>query len=209
MRIQKYLRPHVAYTNRIRPSTRIRFVSGHLKGLVNRAWKISRGKRLVLILWRQRIKKSTDTSVHTYPDTERVQKFPLWRAYTEISGYTKRIRRTRVDARCIRMKKFADTKISGYVWTEPKKHHESGPPKNCLLMHCDKSKYGHTRHCEDCKEVCLRQRTTRRAFWRIWVGVCAWLSGRCAAHTSPPPPKLQNVPPPLPYNGLTIKQQIF
>ena len=36
-RIQNYLRPHVAYTNRIRPSTRIRFVSGHLKGLVNRA----------------------------------------------------------------------------------------------------------------------------------------------------------------------------
>ena len=89
-----------------------------------------------------------------------------------------------------------------------KKHHESGPPKNCLLMHCDKSKYGHTRHCEDCKEVCLCQRTTRRAFWRIWVGVCAWLSGRCASHPSPPP-KLQNVPPPLPYNGLTIKQQIF
>ena len=46
MRIQKYLRPHVAYTNRIRPSTRIRFVSGHLKGLVNRAC----AKRLVLIL---------------------------------------------------------------------------------------------------------------------------------------------------------------
>ena len=36
-------------------------------------------------------------------------------AYTEISGYTERIRRTRVDARCIRIKKFADTKISGYV----------------------------------------------------------------------------------------------
>ena len=60
-----------------------------------------------------------DTSVHTYPDTQRIQKFPLWRAYTEISGYTKRIRRTRVDARCIRIKKFADTKISGYVWTGP------------------------------------------------------------------------------------------
>ena len=103
--IQKYLRPHVAYTNRIRPSTRIRFVSGHLKGLVNRAWKISRGKRLVLILWRQRIQKSTDTRVHTYPDTQRIQKFPLWKAYTEISGYTERIRRTRVDARCIRIKK--------------------------------------------------------------------------------------------------------
>ena len=108
MRIQKYLRPHVAYTNRIRPSTRIRFVSGHLKGLVNRACAL-----------RQRIQKYTDTSVHTYPDTQRIQKFPLWRAYTEISGYTERIRRTRVDARCIRTKKFADTKISGYVWTGP------------------------------------------------------------------------------------------
>ena len=116
MRIQKYLRPHVAYTNRIRPSTRIRFVSGHLKGLVNRAWAL----RLVLRLWRQRIQKYRDTSVHTSPDTQRIQKFPLWRAYTEISGYTERIRRTRVDARCIRIKKFADTKISGYVWTGPK-----------------------------------------------------------------------------------------
>ena len=115
MRIQKYLRPHVAYTNRIRPSTRIRFVSGHLKGLVNRACAL----RLVLILWRQRIQKYTDTSVHTYPDTQRIQKFPLRRAYTEISGYTERIRRTRVDARCIRIKKLADTKISGYVWTGP------------------------------------------------------------------------------------------
>ena len=38
-------------------------------------------------------------------------------AYTEISGYTERIRRTRVNARCIRIKKFVDTKISGYVWT--------------------------------------------------------------------------------------------
>ena len=69
-------------------------------------WKISRGKRLVLILGRQRIKKYTDTSVHTYPVTQRVQKFPLWRAYKEISGYTERIRRTRVDARCIRIKKI-------------------------------------------------------------------------------------------------------
>ena len=58
-------------------------------------------------------------SVHTYPDTQRIQKFPLWRAYTEISGYTKHIWWTREDARCIRIKKFADTKISGYVWTGP------------------------------------------------------------------------------------------
>ena len=81
----------------------------------------SRGKRLVLILWRQRIQKYTDTSVHTYPDTQRIQKFPLWRAYTEISGYTERMRRTREDARCIRIKKFADAKISEYVWTGPKR----------------------------------------------------------------------------------------
>ena len=36
----------------------------------------SRGKRLDLILWRQRIQKYTDTSVHTYPDTQRIQKSP-------------------------------------------------------------------------------------------------------------------------------------
>ena len=36
----------------------------------------SRGKRLVLILWRQRIQKYTDTSVHKYPDTQRIQKSP-------------------------------------------------------------------------------------------------------------------------------------
>ena len=64
----------------------------------------------VLIQWRQRIQNYTDTSVHTYPDTQRIQKFPLWRAYTEISGYTERIRRTRVDARCIRIKKFCGYK---------------------------------------------------------------------------------------------------
>ena len=72
--------------------------------------QISRGKRLVLILWRQRIQKYTDTSVHTYLDTHRIQKFPLWRAYTEISGYNERIRRTHVDARCIRIKKICGYK---------------------------------------------------------------------------------------------------
>ena len=143
MRIQKYLRPHLAYTNRIRPSTRIRFVSGHLKGLVNRACchfgKSRVEKDLVLILWRQRIQKYADTSVHTYPDTQRIQKFPLWRAYTEISGCTERIRRTRVDARCIRIKKFANTKISGYVWTGPNR----GPSvrKTYTNMHMHNSQF--------------------------------------------------------------------
>jgi len=108
MRIQKYLRPHVAYTNRIRPSTRIR-TSQRISQQSMRITKKAEPARLVLILRRQRIQKYTDTSVHTYPDTQRIQKFPLWRAYTEISGYTERIRRTRVDARCIHIKK-----IGGY-----------------------------------------------------------------------------------------------
>ena len=34
--------------------------------------------------------------------------------------------------------------------------------------------YGHTKHCEDC----LCQQTTQRAFWKIFVGVCVWLSRR-------------------------------
>ena len=67
---------------------------------------------------------SAYTKIYGYerPDVSgytRIQKFPLWGSYTEISGYTERIRRTRVDARCIRIKKSADTKISGYVWTGP------------------------------------------------------------------------------------------
>ena len=27
--------------------------------------------------------------------------------------------------------------------------------------------YGHTGHCQDCKEVCLCERTTQRTFWEI------------------------------------------
>ena len=34
--------------------------------------------------------------------------------------------------------------------------------------------YGHTKHCEDCS--C--QQTTQRAFWKIFVRVCVWLSRR-------------------------------
>ena len=90
------------------------------------------GKRLVLILWRQCIQKYTDTSVHMYPDTQRIQKFPLWRAYTEISGYIERIRRTRVDARCICIKKFADAKSSRYVWTVPEIQNHVACEQACL-----------------------------------------------------------------------------
>ena len=61
-----------------------------------------------------RIRASTRIPIHSVyrnlHSGERIQK---------ISGYTERIQRTRVDASCMRIKKFADTKISGYVWTGP------------------------------------------------------------------------------------------
>ena len=81
MRIQKYL-PHVAYTNRIRPSTRIGFVSGHLKGLVNRA----RAKKEwfsycdVYVYKNIRIWASTRIRIHSvhrnFHSGERIQKSP-------------------------------------------------------------------------------------------------------------------------------------
>ena len=57
--------------------------------------------------------------------------------------------------------------------------------------------YGHTRHCEDCKEVCVCQRTTQRAFKKIWTGVCARLSERWAPPTPHPTSRFKNAPPPL------------
>ena len=100
--------------------------------------------------WRQfcdRIRKYPDSTVHTYPKCYRIQKFPLWRADSKVSGFAcefavsemlsdskistlesgfksfricLRIRRMRVDDSRIRKEKVADSKISGYVWTGPK-----------------------------------------------------------------------------------------
>ena len=58
--------------------------------------------------------------VHTYPDSMRFQKFPLWRAFSKVCGYGVRFRRIRVDDKRNRNKMFADTNESGYVWTGPK-----------------------------------------------------------------------------------------
>ena len=67
----------------------------------------------------------------------------------------------------------------------PKKHHEAGPPEQ---LHTDALSQidlrTDARHCEDCKEVRMYRRTTQRAFWKIWVGICAWLGEKCA-----PPPR--------------------
>ena len=47
------------------------------------------------------------------------KKFPLWRLFSKISGYGRKIRWIRVDASRIRKKKLAISLISGYVWTMP------------------------------------------------------------------------------------------
>ena len=57
--------------------------------------------------------------VHTYPDSLRFQKFPLWRAFSNVCGYGVRFRRIRVDDKRNRNKMFADSNESGYVWTGP------------------------------------------------------------------------------------------
>ena len=59
-----------------------------------------------------------------------------------------------------------------------KKHHEAGPLEQLTTDALSQIDYGNTRHCEDCKEFCWCQEKTQRTFWKICVGVCAWLGGR-------------------------------
>ena len=115
VRIQKYFHPHVAYSNRICPSTRIRNVSGFT--LVLRTLQVNRGYRTydvkpsAAILridftvrnWARscyviRIKKIMRIGVHTVPDSYRIKKYRLWRAYSKSSGFA--------------------SEFAGYVWTE-------------------------------------------------------------------------------------------
>ena len=49
----------------------------------------------------------------------RFQKFPLWRAFSKVCGYSVRFRRIGVDESRIRNKMCADTNKTGYVWTGP------------------------------------------------------------------------------------------
>ena len=46
-----------------------------------------------------------DTTVHSFTYSYRIKKFPLWRAFSKISGYDRKIRWTRVDGSRIRKKK--------------------------------------------------------------------------------------------------------
>ena len=70
---------------------------------------------------RHRIKKYSDSPVHTLSDSLRIYFFPLWRAYlffsgfaVEFAGYVWRV------AVSGTKKLRPDSKISGYVWTGPK-----------------------------------------------------------------------------------------
>ena len=81
-----------------------------------------------------------------------------------------------------------------------KKHHEAGRPEQLTTDALSQIDYGNTRHWEDCKEFCWCQEgTTQRAFWKLCVGACAWLSGRWASRT------FQKAPPPL----VSIKCRIY
>ena len=56
------------------------------------------GKELGSILLRHPDKKIPGFGVHTVPDSFRIQKYPLWKAYSKSSGFT--------------------SEFAGYVWTE-------------------------------------------------------------------------------------------
>ena len=69
---------------------------------------------------RHRIKKYPDSPVHTLSDSLRIYFFPLWRADLFFSGFAVEFAGY-VWTVAVSGKKVADSKISGYVWTGPKR----------------------------------------------------------------------------------------
>ena len=67
----------------------------------------------------------SDSTVHTYPKKYRIEKFPLWRADSKVSGFAGRIHGKRVDERRIRKEMYTDSNVSGYMWTGPEKKLEN------------------------------------------------------------------------------------
>ena len=80
------------------------------------------------------IRKFPDTTVHMYTYSYWIKKFPLWRAFSKISGYGRKIRWIRVDASRMRKKKFAFSQISGYVWTMPQTRDICNSPRRASPM---------------------------------------------------------------------------
>ena len=108
-RLQKYFHPHVAYSNRICPSTRIRNVSGFT--LVLRTPQGNRGNRAYAMKPSAAILK-IDFTVRNWARScyvIRIKKHPNLASTRigNVSGFTKVVSGK---------KKVAD---SGYVWTEP------------------------------------------------------------------------------------------
>ena len=58
---------------------------------------------------------------------------------------------------------------------------QARPPEQLSTEALSQIDYGHPRHCGD--GGC--QQSTLRAFWKVWVGVCVWLSGRWAPRLYP------------------------
>ena len=129
-RIQKFRRPHVSvFKSKLPVHTYLARIWQYL-GLLGECWQQRmrrgchleyriHGKEQGFILARHRIKKISGFSVHSIPDSQRIQKFPLWRADSKSCGFVCRIHRIRVDGSRIRKGKVEDSKISGYVWSRP------------------------------------------------------------------------------------------
>ena len=60
-------------------------------------------------------------------------------------------------------------------------------------MHLSRIHYGHTRHCEDCKELACANKQRKRHFGKFELGFAHGPS----KILPPPPSKFQNALPPL------------
>ena len=76
-------------------------------------------KRLDSNLLRHRIRKYADSPVHTLSDSLRIYFFSTLKSGFKNFRIRSRIHRMSVDGSRIQKVKVADSKISGYLWTEP------------------------------------------------------------------------------------------
>ena len=71
------------------------------------------------VIWE---KKNSGFGVHMVPDSHRIQKHPLWRAYSKRSEFASKFTWLHIYVwmeGVIRKEKVADSKIFGYMWTGP------------------------------------------------------------------------------------------
>ena len=105
-----------------------------------------------------------------YPDSLRLQKFLLWRAFSKVCCYSVRFRRIRVDERRIRNKMFADFKriqirVDRHGALRGQCHRflsNSNPRKFCPKLKKNECKHKksnnrHKKHVQKCGWARLRQ----------------------------------------------------